>query len=144
MLPHLLVGMALIAGCGGPKKTRTYDAWKDQATVTGDLDEAEARWRREISANPWSEEDMNRDMSLLTDDPPGPPERYGAVAFGGEEQIPGGASSLVESTGDPEADAEALAAAESEAFWNDVGTASFSAFTVLFTVGMAVAPYLLL
>jgi len=140
VLPHLVACMALVGACGGPKQPRTYDQWKDQAAISGDLDEAEARWRSELASNPWSEEDMNHDMSLLTDDPPGPPEQYGDVAFGGEGQIPSDAASFGEGTGDPELDADA----ESEEFWSDMGVASFSAFTVLFTVGMAVAPYFLL
>jgi hypothetical protein len=129
VLPVLVTSLG--AACGPTQNKSDYDTWKASTEIHGDFDEAEDRWRREISQNPWSEQDMNHDMSLLTDDPPRAPETYGEVA-----RQPGGAVAFAEETAEPEE-------AESDT-WNNVGMASFSAFTVLFTVGMAVAPYLLL
>jgi hypothetical protein len=121
-----LIVLALAGACSSTSRSKhTSDpkSWAVQAEVDGDFDKAEERWRREIAANPWSEDDMN----LLTDDPPPGAVESGAVAVGNGEQV-----------------ASAETADEDDGFWGKFGKASFSAFTVLFTVGMAVAPYLLL
>lgn len=131
MLPAIAIAVALVGACGTPKRTSNPEEWSRRAEVDGDFDKAEDRWRREIAANPWSEDDMN----LLTDDPPGAPDSYGSVTAA-DPALSGGAVSL----DDPPAEG----AEESDEFWSDVGKAGFSAFTVLFTVGIAVAPYLLL
>jgi hypothetical protein len=94
---------------------------EDAPSLVGDnLDEAEAKWRREIEHERASDPD-----ALLTDDPPGKPDQYGNVASQDEERP--------------------------KTFWgkvksgaDTVGKASFAAATVLVTIGMIVAPYLLL
>jgi hypothetical protein len=131
-LPLGAVVVTMIAACSSQQRTSNPDVWASQAKINGDWDQAEDRWRQEIAANPWSEPDMN----LLTDDPPAPPETYGAAPVDQEARpVDGGAVAVADASQDPNA--------QSDQFWGDVGKASFSAFTVLFTVGMAVAPYLL-
>jgi hypothetical protein len=131
-VPLVAVALAMIGACSSPKRTSNPDEWASRAELNGDWDQAEDRWRQEIAANPWSEPDMN----LLTDDPPAAPEAYGATPADQEAKpVDGGAVAVADASQDPNA--------QSDQFWGDVGKASFSAFTVLFTVGMAVAPYLL-
>jgi hypothetical protein len=129
-LPLLVTSLG--AACGPTQHKSDYETWKASTESHGDFGEAEERWRRAISQSPWREQDMNHDLSLLTDAPPRAPETDGEVA-----RQPGGAAAFAEETAEPGDDAESDT-------WNNVGMASFSAFTVLFTVGMAVAPYLLL
>jgi len=133
----LLVTAAVLqlVACGPGTHRRDHfdDAWQrqvDAIRVDGDLDRAEARWREEIAR------ERTGDDRLLTDDPPGEPASYGTVASAGESA--------------PDGDAQDEAPAP-EGFWGSVqagassaGKATFAAMTVLVTVGMAVAPYLLM
>ncbi|MBI3768562.1 MAG: hypothetical protein HY271_08715 [Deltaproteobacteria bacterium] len=114
--------VVVITGCGPPASQPRHDPFFDDdspSTMTGNLDDAETRWRKEIAGERTTDPD-----ALLTDDPPGEPERYGDVAF--KEKAP-------------------------TTFWGKVkvgaetvGRASFAAVSVLVTLGMMVAPYLLL
>jgi hypothetical protein len=97
------------------------DPWFNEdspPTITGDLDEAEARWRKELPQHHLKQDDPD---ALLTDDPPDSPDAYGNVASEDEKQ-PGSRKS----------------------FWDNVGHATFAALTVIVTIGMAVAPYFLM
>src|SRR6185369_2207347 len=76
----LLLGLGIVivvmSGCGPTAQPRSHhDSWFDDdapSDISGNLDSAEARWRREI------ENERGTDP-LLTDDPPGAPEDYGKV-----------------------------------------------------------------
>ena len=98
------------------------DPWFNEdspPTITGNLDEAEARWRKDLEAErPKHADDPN---ALLTDDPPDSADAYGDVAF--PKDTP------------PQ---------QPKTFWDKFGNASFAVMTVLVTVGMAVAPYFLM
>ena len=93
--------------------------------IDGDLDAAEVRWRKEIAAERWSD-----DENLLTDDPPKTPAAYGKVAFAEGAEV-----------GPP----------APRTFWSRVkagadtaGKATFAVLSVAVTLGIIVAPYLLL
>ncbi len=90
-------------------------------TVTGNLDEAEMRWRKDIEAHQGvrNADDPN---ALLTDDPPAAPDAYGNVADPGNTPQP-----------------PATFSDKANAF----GRASFAAMSVAVTLGMMVAPYFL-
>jgi len=114
--------VVVLAGCGPMAPQPRHDAFFDDDTapmMTGDLDEAETRWRKDIAAAP----DVDPD-ALLKDDPPRDPERYGNVAF--KDPPP---TTL---WGKMKAGAET------------VGKVSFAALSVLVTLGVMAAPYLLL
>jgi hypothetical protein len=120
-LTAAIIGV-VITGCGPPASQPRHDPFFDDdspSTINGNLDDAETRWRNEIAGERTTDPD-----ALLTDDPPGEPERYGEVAF--QDEAP-------------------------KTFWGKVkagaetvGRASFAAMSVLLTLGMMVAPYLLL
>lgn len=126
----MVVGLAIvastIASCGPTPPPGHHDPWFDEdspAVISGDLDEAEKRWRKDIERERTTDPD-----ALLKDDPPKKPDEYGEVAFEDDQPPP-----------------------PPTTFWgkvksgmNSVGRASFAAMTVLVTVGMMVAPYLLL
>lgn len=124
----LLAGLLGACGPSVQPHTRGADEW-DAADmpheIDGNLDAAEARWRKEIEAERWSDDDK-----LLTDDPPGAPSDYGKVA-----------SSVGAKTDPP----------VPQTFWgrmqtgaDKVGKATFAFLSVAVTLGMMVAPYLLL
>src|SRR5262249_47774136 len=103
-----------------------HEEWAAKAELTGDLDEAEARWRREMVYNNCPDSDAH----LLTDDPPKAPKEYGKVTFEhGEEAPPPPPPTTWDSF---------------KAGMDKVGKASFAAMTVLVTVGMMVAPYFMM
>jgi hypothetical protein len=113
--------MVVMSGCGPTAQPRSPNAswFEDDAPsdISGNLDAAEARWRREI------ENDRGTDP-LLTDDPPGAPENYGTVTSEDGQKMAGDTPG---STG----------------FWNNFGKASFALVSVLVALGMMVAPYFL-
>jgi hypothetical protein len=144
----IVIVMIVLIGCGtvGQKPPRAGDEWAYDGQVH-DLDDApdaaEERWRKEIAAQRWSDEhDMLDPDKLLTDDPPQPPSSYGKVAStSGASRTDAVAASSV-TDGDPEGP---------KTFWerfgagaNTFGKASFAALTVLVTLGMMAAPYLLM
>jgi hypothetical protein len=123
----LIMPITVIVGCGppAPQQQPRHDPFFDDdepASMSNNLDDAETRWRKELEGERNSDPD-----ALLTDDPPGKPDRYGDVAFKDE-------------TPPPPATFWEKMKAKSET----VGRASFAALTVLVTLGMMVAPYLLL
>ncbi len=119
----LLVQLLACAAATSERKTDDWDS-RSPSALTGDLDAAEMRWRKEIAASR-AEEDR-----LLTDDPPGAPKRYGKVAFTEE---------VVE-------EEPAMPLTRWERFKVGAahfGKATFAAMTVVVTLGMMAAPYLI-
>jgi len=130
---HVLVGLigslwlVMLAGCG-PTVHHGSDDWDDpkvaRPEITGNNDMDEARWRRELASDPWGE-----DAHLLTDDPPKTAEEYEQMTAGPQEVGPPapltGWESFKQGAG-------------------KFGKAMFSVFTVLATLGMMAAPYLLM
>jgi hypothetical protein len=124
----LLLGPLGACGPSAQSRPRAEDEWGLAETpreIDGDMDAAEARWRREIAA-----ERSGDDERLLTDDPPAAPGAYGKVAFTEGADV-----------GPP----------VPPTFWgrvkagaDTVGKASFAVLSVAVTLGMLVAPYLLL
>jgi len=136
----LALALAPAISCGaGPRRGPADEEWARDAQprteLAGDLDEAEIRWRKEIERSR-AEDDMA--ARLLTDSPPGAPVTYGEVAFDplAEEADSDGSGSGGD-TGDE-------AGSSSEGSWSRAGKATFAALTVLVTLGMMAAPYLLL
>jgi hypothetical protein len=133
-----LCAMLAIAGACGPKaQPNAREDHEEEMLgpkIAEDFDEAEQRWRKDIADARWSNDDMNvlTDDPLLTDDPPRTPEEYGRVADAKHAQHTGSDA--------PGVDAEDAR----ETGWDRFGKASFSVFTVAATIGMMVAPYLLL
>lgn len=131
-----LVGMLavvfafLLASACGPTSHRLDDEWGEaglQHAITGDNAKDEARWRRELASDPWGD-----DSHLLTDDPPKTAEEYRAQS----EDVP-----PLDFVGPPEPPSS----------WDNMqrsstkfGKVFFSVMTVLVTIGMMAAPYLLM
>jgi hypothetical protein len=144
----IVVVMIVLIGCGaaGQKPPRTGDEWAYDGKVH-DLDDApdaaEDRWRKEIAAQRWSDEhEMLDPDKLLTDDPPKAPSSYGKVASSSGTSPADDVATSSVAEGDPEGPKTFWERFEAGA--NTVGKASFAALTVLVTLGMMVAPYLLL
>ena len=119
------VVVTAIAGCGPMTTQPRHDPFFDDdapSPVAGNFDDAETRWRKDIAAERTDDPD-----ALLRDDPPDEPDRYGKVAF--KEDAPPPPTTF---WGKVKGGAEA------------VGKASFAALSVLVTLGMMAAPYLLL
>ena len=94
--------------------------------ITGDNDKDEERWRRELASDPWGD-----DGNLLTDDPPKTASEY------------------AESEDAPPSDFVGPPAPPST--WDRMskggtkfGKVLFSVMTVLVTLGMMAAPYLMM
>lgn len=126
----VLVGMlAGLATCG-PTSHRGGDEWGErpekEPMISGDNARDEARWRRELASDPWGD-----DGNLLTDDPP-----KGAAEYQNDEDIP-----PLDFVGPPEPPSrwDSMQASGSK-----VGKVLFSVMTVLVTLGMMAAPYLLM
>src|SRR4051812_3878479 len=133
--PVLCVVVVLMSACSAntqPNARKDHEEEMLGPKVAEDFDASEQRWRKDIADARWSDDDMN----LLTDDPPKDAASYGQVA--GHE----GVKHLSATSHDPFAEDEENA--ESHGFWDKVGKASFSVLSVAVTVGMMVAPYLLL
>ncbi len=126
-----LVGvLGLLVACG-PTSHRHDDEWgegpADEPMISGDNAKDEARWRRELASDPWDD-----DSRLLTDDPPQSAEAYQGL----DEDIP-----PLDFVGPP----------EPPSTWDNMtkgsskfGKVMFSIMTVLVTLGMMAAPYLLM
>jgi hypothetical protein len=126
----LLLLTGSLGACGPSAQPHTrgadeWDAFDAPHEIDGDLDAAEVRWRKEIEAERWSDDDR-----LLTDDPPGAPADYGKVASSD------GAKS------DPPVPPTFWGRVRAGA--DKVGKASFAFLSVAVTLGIMVAPYLLL
>jgi hypothetical protein len=126
-----LLGAAVVAmvivSCGPTTQQPRHDAFFDDdapSLISGNLDDAETRWRKEIAGERATDPD-----ALLTDDPPGEPHSYGKVAFEDAEPAEPKPTTF---WGKMKAGAET------------VGKVSFAAVSVLVTLGMMAAPYLLL
>src|SRR6266481_3186094 len=84
LLLALGIAMTLTASCGPPAHQGLQDPFfaEDAPSPVGEnLDEAEAKWRRELEHERSSDPD-----ALLIDDPPGKPKEYGKVASENEER----------------------------------------------------------
>lgn len=131
VLAVLLITAAHLDACAPAARQHAEDDWGHGASrLTGDLDAAEARWRKEIAASR-AEEDR-----LLTDDPPGAPSTYGQVASSGDA-----ASGEAADAEDPPVPQTFLGRVK--AGIDTFGKATFAALTVVVTVGMMAAPYLI-
>jgi len=124
------LGLALVSACT-PTAHRHVDEWAEtgelEPEITGDNAKDEARWRQELASDPWGD-----DGNLLTDDPPKTAEEY--------EDI----------TADQPA-SDFVGPPEPPSSWDKMqksgtkfGKVFFSIMTVLVTLGMMAAPYLLM
>ena len=120
----MLLALVQFLACAPATADRKTDDWeRSPSALSGDLDAAEMRWRKEIEA---SRAEENR---LLTDDPAKPPSTYGKVAFTEEvEEEPPRPLTRWERFN------EGL---------KHFGRATFAAMTVIVTLGMIAAPYLI-
>jgi hypothetical protein len=127
----VLVGMlACVLGVAcGPTMHQPDDDWRAlEPEITGDNEKDEARWRRELESDPWGD-----DSHLLTDDPPKTAAEYRAHQDG---DVP-----PLDFVGPPEPPSR----------WDNMqksgttfGKVMFSVLTVLVTLGMMAAPYLMM
>ena len=127
----VLVGMlAGLATCG-PTSHRGGDEWGErpekEPMISGDNAKDEARWRRELASDPWGE-----DSDLLTDDPPKSAKDYEDAA----DDIP-----PLDFVGPPAPPTKWESMQQSSTRF---GKVFFSIMTVLVTLGMMAAPYLLM
>jgi hypothetical protein len=123
-----MLGLALVSACGPP--THHNSDWDDggvmEPQITGDNDKDEARWRRELASDPWGD-----DGHLLTDDPPKNAAEY----------EPGRDVPPKDFVGPP---APPTTKEKMQASSTKLGKLFFSIMTVLVTLGMMAAPYLLM
>jgi hypothetical protein len=127
----VLVGMlaCVLAVACGPTMHQPDDDWKAlEPEITGDNDKDEARWRRELESDPWGD-----DAHLLTDNPPKTAAEYRAHQ---DDEVP-----PLDFVGPPEPPSR----------WDNMqkggttfGRVMFSVLTVLVTLGMMAAPYLMM
>lgn len=127
----VLVGMlaCVLAVACGPTMHQPDDDWKAlEPEITGDNDKDEARWRRELESDPWGD-----DAHLLTDNPPKTAAEYRAHQ---DAEVP-----PLDFVGPPEPPSR----------WDNMqkggttfGKVMFSVLTVLVTLGMMAAPYLMM
>lgn len=139
--------VGVIGGCGGaPARKPLQDPFFDDEgstdMVSGDFDKDEAAWRKQMAHETRHPDHTD---ALLKDDPPKSPEHYGNVAA---TDTPPSDASVKADEGDPYAriddDVDADPDAKKPAtFWEKVGRATFAAMTVLLTLGMMAAPYLM-
>lgn len=169
----LVVVAVLVTSCNDAMKRSVMSGkeWhkdvEENATLDGDLDKAEARWRDEIEASRHRDDD-----DLLTDDPPKPPSTYGKPASPGSPTGGGTDRALREPLPDPyltdpHKAADSVASApegepsfdgrgkaklhhedpteeDDEPSSEKVGKGAFAALSVAFTLGMMALPYLLM
>ncbi len=126
----LVLGLAQIPACA-PSMHRETDDW-DRETIlepdiTGDNDKDEARWRRELASDPFGD-----DGSLLTDDP----AKSASESLDDQENAP-----PPNFVGPPEPPSTMDSMRKRG---NVFGRALFSVLTVVVTLGMMAAPYLLM
>lgn len=123
--------LALIAACA-PTQHRQVDEWGEEQTIrpeiTGNNAKDEARWRQELASDPWGD-----DAHLLTDEPPPTGEAFDDM----------------DEPNAPPKDFVGPPAPPSR--WDNMtkggtkfGRVFFSIMTVLVTLGMMAAPYLLM
>ena len=121
--------VALTAACG-PTKHRPVDDWANddslEPEITGNNARDEARWRQELASDPWGD-----DAHLLTEDPP--------------------TAALADADADPPPPKDFVGPPAPPTKWEKtqkqgtiVGRALFSVLTVLVTLGMMAAPYLMM
>ena len=118
----------LAVSCG-PTMHQPDDDWKAlEPEITGDNEKDEARWRRELESDPWGD-----DSHLLTDNPPKTAAEYRAHQ---DDEVP-----PLDFVGPPEPPSR----------WDNMqkggttfGKVMFSVLTVLVTLGMMAAPYLMM
>ena len=137
---------SVINGCDAPARKPLQDPFFDDESstmVSGDFDKDEAAWRKQMARE---QHHATAADPLLKDDPPKPPAEYGNVAKPDAE-----VTQPHDPTPDPYAEVDADVSGDSDmekppptTFWEKVGRASFAALTVIMTLGMMVAPYLLL
>ena len=129
-----VIGLLVLLAACGPTTHRQVDEWGDNKTarpeITGNNIKDEARWRRELDSDP-----LGDDAHLLTDDPP-----LSADDFRDMDQ---------EDANLPPKDFVGPPAPPSR--WDTMQSGStkfgkvfFSIMTVLVTLGMMAAPYLLM
>jgi hypothetical protein len=142
-----VVMASVISGCDAPARRPLQDPFFDDDAsttgVSGDFDKDEAAWRKQMAREHQHPAEAD---ALLKDDPPKPPDQYGNVARPDADVTHPRDLSL-----DPYAGVDEDVNADNDlekpppaTFWEKVGRASFAAMTVIMTLGMMVAPYLLL
>ena len=134
----LAIVLASAITCGPTTRTNLDDPWfqdvADGPTIDGDLDKAEARWRKEIERD---RVDDDADMRRLMNDPPSAP--------GDDARMPSDQKSTPRAESDELGNAHRQGEEVAEpSFWSTAGKATFAAVTVLVTLGMMAAPYLLM
>lgn len=132
---HIVIGLialscfVLITGCG-PTKHHQVDDWANDETlepeISGNNTKDEARWRQELKSDPWGD-----DAHLLTDDP-----------------LPG---LIDEEENEPQQPKDFVGPPAPPTGWEGMqkrsgkfGQAFFAVLTVLVTLGMMAAPYLMM
>ena len=124
------LGLTLIPACA-PRAHRHVDEWGEatamEPEITGNNARDEAHWRQELASDPWGS-----DGNLLTDDPPKTAAEY-------------------EDMGDDEPPSDFVGPPAPPTRWDNMqksgtkfGKVFFSIMTVLVTLGMMAAPYLML
>jgi hypothetical protein len=150
--------VGVIGGCGLPQSKEPFqdpffEEDKPNGLMSGDMDKDETEWRKQLhhetkkaTQNDATESDPPQSDPLLKDDPPKAPEQYGKVANGDappKDQVASAKKSdpyaVVDD--DPETDEKDQAP---PTFWQTVGRAGFAVFTVIMTLGMMAAPYLMM
>ena len=127
----LFAVLAIASACGPTAQPNAREDHEQEMLgpkIADDFDEAEQRWRKDIADARWSDDDMN----VLTDDPPRSPEEYGHVADAKDTHKSASRTLDLDAEDTPQTG------------WQKFGKATFSIFTVAATIGMMVAPYLLL
>lgn len=123
------LGLALVPACG-PSTHRHVDEWGEDTMkkpeITGDNDKDEERWRRELASDPWGD-----DGNLLTDDPPKTASEYAENDDAPPSDFVGPPA--------PPSTWESMSKGGTK-----FGKVLFSVMTVLVTLGMMAAPYLML
>lgn len=128
---EVVVLVAMLAGFAacGPASHRGGDEWGDgpaqEPMISGDNARDEARWRRELAADPWGD-----DAALLTDDPP-----QTAAAYQDADVPP------LDFVGPPAPPSTWEGVQKGGA---KIGKVFFSLMTVFVTLGMMAAPYLMM
>ena len=123
-----MLALVVVSSCGPP--THHNSDWDEGGVVephiTGDNAQDEARWRHELASDPWGD-----DGHLLTDDPP-----KTAAEYQDGRTVP-----PKDFVGPP---APPTSAEKMQQNSTKFGRIFFSIMTVLVTLGMMAAPYLLM
>jgi hypothetical protein len=145
--------VGVMGGCAEPARKPLQDPFFDDeestSLVSGNMDKDEAEWRKQLhhETKKATQNDPPQSDPLLKDDPPKSPEHYGSVT--NDDTQPKDQVADAKSSGDPYATVDDDPEADEKdkaptTFWQSVGRATFAAFTVLITVGMMAAPYLMM